>query len=38
MDVIEAAVKSGINWFDAAPWYGHGKGETVFGKVRASLR
>eukprot|EP00794_Sanderia_malayensis_P002988 gene2988-3445_t len=33
MDVVEYAVKSGINWFDASPWYGHGKGETVFGKV-----
>lgn len=34
MAVVEAAVKAGINWFDAAPWYGHGKGETVFGRVR----
>ena len=33
MSVVEAAVKAGINWFDAAPWYGHGKGETVFGRV-----
>lgn len=33
MAVVQAAVKAGINWFDAAPWYGHGKGETVFGRV-----
>eukprot|EP00795_Rhopilema_esculentum_P013937 gene13937-4892_t len=38
MAVVEAAVKAGINWFDAAPWYGHGKGETVFGRALVSKR
>ncbi len=38
MAVVEAAAKSGINWFDAAPWYGHGKGETVFGKAIAEKK
>jgi len=38
MSVVEAAVKAGINWFDAAPWYGHGKGETVFGRALVSKR
>ena len=33
--VVEHAVKSGINVVDTAPWYGHGKSETVLGKVSA---
>lgn len=32
-DVVEHAIKSGINWIDGAPWYGHGKAEIVFGEV-----
>jgi len=35
--VVEHAVKSGINYIDAAPWYGHGKAETVLGKILPSL-
>ena len=31
--VVHHAVKSGINYIDVAPWYGHGKAETVLGKV-----
>lgn len=32
-DVVEYAIKSGINWIDGAPWYGHGKAEIVFGEA-----
>jgi len=35
--VVEHAVKSGINVVDTAPWYGHGKSETVLGKILPSL-
>lgn len=31
--VVQEALKSGINYIDVAPWYGHGKAETVLGKV-----
>ena len=31
--VLELALKSGVNLVDVAPWYGHGKAETVLGKV-----
>ena len=31
--VVHHAIKSGINYIDVAPWYGHGKAETVLGKV-----
>jgi len=31
--VIEHLVKSGVNWIDAAPWYGQGKGESVLGQA-----
>lgn len=31
--VVHHAIKSGINYIDIAPWYGHGKAETVLGKV-----
>ena len=33
VQVVKEAVKSGINYIDTAPWYGHGKSETVLGKV-----
>lgn len=33
--VVHHAIKSGINYIDVAPWYGHGKAETVLGKVFA---
>ena len=32
--VVNAAVQAGINYIDTAPWYGHGKAETLLGKVR----
>jgi aryl-alcohol dehydrogenase-like predicted oxidoreductase len=32
IEVAIAAVRSGINLIDVAPWYGHGKAETVLGK------
>ncbi|XP_078482191.1 uncharacterized protein LOC100186884 [Ciona intestinalis] len=35
--VTEAAIKSGINMIDTAPWYGHGKSETVLGKILPKL-
>lgn len=31
--VVHHAIKRGINYIDVAPWYGHGKAETVLGKV-----
>lgn len=31
--VLETAIKSGVNLIDTAPWYGHGKSETVLGQV-----
>lgn len=34
VEVVHEAVKSGINYIDTAPWYGHGKSETVLGKVK----
>ncbi|KAK7109310.1 uncharacterized protein [Littorina saxatilis] len=33
LQVVTEAVKSGINYIDTAPWYGHGKSETVLGKA-----
>lgn len=33
VQVVHHAVKSGINLIDCAPWYGHGKAETVLGKA-----
>ena len=35
--VVHHAIKSGINYIDVAPWYGHGKAETVLGKVTSFL-
>ena len=36
-DVVELAMKSGINLIDTAPWYGHGKAERVLGQVTNNL-
>lgn len=33
VQVVHHAIKNGINYIDVAPWYGHGKAETVLGKV-----
>ncbi|KAK7499394.1 hypothetical protein BaRGS_00009369 [Batillaria attramentaria] len=33
IQVVHEAVKNGINYIDTAPWYGHGKSETVLGKA-----
>ncbi|CAB3999802.1 L-galactose dehydrogenase-like [Paramuricea clavata] len=33
IEVVHEALKSGINYIDVAPWYGHGKAETVLGKA-----
>ena len=30
---IQSALAAGINYIDTAPWYGHGKAETLLGKV-----
>ncbi|XP_063419798.1 uncharacterized protein LOC134704946 isoform X1 [Mytilus trossulus] len=35
--VVEFVLKSGINYIDTAPWYGHGKSETVLGKALSSI-
>ncbi|XP_045167400.1 uncharacterized protein LOC123530713 [Mercenaria mercenaria] len=37
LQVLELAVRSGINLIDTAPWYGHGKSETVLGKGLANI-
>lgn len=36
IEVVHEALRSGINYIDVAPWYGHGKAENVLGKVRTS--
>eukprot|EP00058_Branchiostoma_floridae_P020921 XP_002606411.1 hypothetical protein BRAFLDRAFT_67662 [Branchiostoma floridae] len=33
IQVVHKALKSGINYIDTAPWYGHGKSETVLSKA-----
>ncbi|XP_041365982.1 L-galactose dehydrogenase-like isoform X2 [Gigantopelta aegis] len=33
IQVVHEALKRGINYIDTAPWYGHGKSETVLGKA-----
>ena len=33
IQVVHDSLKAGINYIDAAPWYGHGKAETVCGKA-----
>lgn len=30
---VLAAIKSGINYIDSAPWYGHGESESILGKA-----
>lgn len=32
-EVVKLAMKSGINYIDTAPWYGHGKSEKVLGNA-----
>jgi len=32
-EVVMQALKGGINYIDTAPWYGHGKSETVLGEA-----
>ncbi|XP_013399106.1 L-galactose dehydrogenase isoform X1 [Lingula anatina] len=36
-EVLKVALKSGINYLDCAPWYGHGKAETVLGQALKSI-
>jgi len=33
LDVVELALRSGINVIDTAPWYGHGLSEEVLGRA-----
>nr|XP_002739218.2 PREDICTED: L-galactose dehydrogenase-like [Saccoglossus kowalevskii] len=33
IQVVYKAIKSGINIIDVAPWYGHGKAETILGQA-----
>eukprot|EP00038_Savillea_parva_P009370 m.183110 g.183110 ORF g.183110 m.183110 type:complete len:375 (+) comp15720_c0_seq1:141-1265(+) len=33
IDTVVYAIKHGINLIDTAPWYGHGKAETVLGEA-----
>jgi len=35
--VVHRAIRSGINLIDTAPWYGHGKSETVLGKALKTI-
>ena len=35
--LVRDAIRSGINLIDTAPWYGHGKSETVLGKALAGV-
>jgi len=35
--VVHKAIEKGINLIDVAPWYGHGKAETVLGKALATV-
>ncbi|CAG5119147.1 unnamed protein product, partial [Candidula unifasciata] len=37
LEVVKTALKSGINYLDTAPWYGHGKSESVLGKAEVRL-
>ena len=37
IEVVRHALRSGINLIDTAPWYGHGKSETVLGKALAGV-
>lgn len=37
VDVVHKAIASGINYIDTAPWYGHGKAETILGKVTSGF-
>lgn len=37
LEVVRTALKSGINYIDTAPWYGHGKSESVLGKILPTL-
>ncbi|BFY99010.1 hypothetical protein BsWGS_02050 [Bradybaena similaris] len=37
LEVVKTALKYGINYLDTAPWYGHGKSESVLGKILPSL-
>lgn len=32
-DIVEIALKGGVNYIDTAPWYGQGKSEMVLGKA-----
>ena len=36
VEVVRTAIRKGINFIDTAAWYGHGKSETVLGKVRST--
>jgi len=35
--VVHQAIECGINLIDTAPWYGHGKSETVLGKALKTI-
>ena len=37
IEVVKYVLQNGINYVDTAPWYGHGKSETVLGKVSGSV-
>ena len=32
-EIVLAALKSGVNFLDTAPWYGQGKAEVMLGKA-----
>lgn len=37
IDTVLYALKHGVNLIDTAPWYGHGKAETVLGEALKSV-
>uniref|UniRef100_A0A0B6ZKG5 NADP-dependent oxidoreductase domain-containing protein n=1 Tax=Arion vulgaris TaxID=1028688 RepID=A0A0B6ZKG5_9EUPU len=37
LEVVKIALQSGINYVDTAPWYGHGKSESVLGKILPTI-
>nr|XP_039254324.1 L-galactose dehydrogenase-like isoform X1 [Styela clava] len=37
VELLKTALKRGVNLIDTSPWYGHGKAETVLGKILPQL-
>ncbi|EDV27198.1 uncharacterized protein TRIADDRAFT_22637, partial [Trichoplax adhaerens] len=37
IELVEYAIKQGINFIDTAPWYGYGRSESLLGKVLPNI-